>query len=111
MAEAMAAEFATTDAWAHDMWGQEAAQEGYNKLVETLSNGKDLTAAELKAFYNQYGDLITKIEGFEDIKTFDDFANRFRQDTKDMSGSLIDLGKDFDYANASYETLQNAMKD
>ena len=111
MAEAMAAEFAATDAWAYDTWGVNAAQEGYNKLVETLSNGRDLTAAELKTFYNQYGDLITKIEGFEDIKVFDDFANRFRQDTKDMSGSLIDLGENFDYTNVSYEKLKDAMED
>jgi hypothetical protein len=44
MAEAMAAEFATTDAWAHDAWGQEAAQAGWDELIATVQNGTDLTA-------------------------------------------------------------------
>lgn len=105
MAEAMAAEFATTDSWAHDMWGQEAAQEGYNKLVETLEKGNDLTATELRAFYNQYGEF------FKDFKNFDEFAAHFRQQTKDMGGSLIDLGKNFNYAEATYDDLVKAMSD
>ena len=111
MAEAMAAEFAATDVWAHDVWGVDAAQAGYDKLKSTLENGNDLTAAELKAFYNQYSDVISKMEGFEDVKSFDDFAAHFRKDTKDMGGSLIDLGKNFDYAKATYEDLKTAMSD
>ena len=104
MAEAMAAEFATTDAWAHDAWGQEAAQAGWDELIATVQNGTDLTANQLRAFYNQYSE-------FFDDTSFEEFAIRFRTATKDMGGSLIDLGKDFDYANATYDDLKAAMSD
>ena len=102
MAEAMAAEFAATDAWAHDTWGADAAKDGFNKLVQSLENGNDLTIDALKAFYNQYKEFL-------DDENFDAFAERFKKATENAKGSLIDLGDDFDYTTGKYQDLVDAM--
>lgn len=104
MAEAMAAEFAATDAWAHNTWGINAAQDGFDKLVQSIKDGNDLTIDALEAFYNQY-------EEFLGDKKFDAFAERFKKaiDVDGVKGSLIDLGDNFDYTKTQYEYLADAM--
>lgn len=104
MAEAMAAEFAATDAWAHNTWGVNAAQDGFDKLVQSIKDGNDLTMDALEAFYNQY-------EEFLGDKDFNAFAERFKKaiDVDGVKGSLIDLGDNFDYASGKYQDLIKAM--
>lgn len=104
MAEAMAAEFAATDAWAHNTWGINAAQDGFDKLVQSIKDGNDLTIDALEVFYNQY-------EEFLGDKDFNAFTERFKKaiDVEGVKGSLIDLGDNFDYASGKYEDLVNAM--
>ena len=102
MAEAMAAEFAATDAWAHDTWGADAAKDGFDKLVQSLNDGNDLTIDALEAFYNQYKEFL-------DDKDFDAFAERFKKATEKAKGSLIDLGDNFDYTTGKYQDLADAM--
>ena len=104
MAEAMAAEFAATDAWAHNTWGVNAAQDGFDKLVQSIKDGNDLTMDALEAFYNQY-------EEFLGDKDFNAFTERFKKaiDVDGIKGSLIDLGDNFDYASGKYEDLIDAM--
>ena len=104
MAEAMAAEFAATDAWAHNTWGVNDAQDGFDKLVQSIKDGNDLTIDALEAFYNQY-------EEFLGDKDFNAFTERFKKaiDVDGVKGSLIDLGDNFDYTSGKYEDLVDAM--
>ena len=104
MAEAMAAEFAATDAWAHNTWGVNAAQDGFDKLVQSIKDGNDLTIDALEVFYNQYEEFL----GDKDFKAF---TERFKKaiDAEGVKGSLIDLGDNFDYASGKYQNLVKAM--
>ena len=98
MAKSMAAEFASTDVWAHQTWGKAAADEGVKALEAALESGETLTLKSLQAYEKMYGEFLG--EGWLDA---------FIKAHENAKGAIVDLGDSFDYAHASYDALKKAM--
>ena len=126
LARAMAAEYASTNASLNQLWRESAAKNGIEALIGTAPTteyspakgvyeaqhlaGNGVTSAkELEAFYKQYQDVLTDVNG----NKYDDFS-AFLTDMKDQAGitgqSIVDLGDDFKYSDANLEKLKETME-
>ena len=112
MARAMANEYAATNGTINKLWRSTAAREGLDILTGTDNGEKVVTTAELKAFYNEYSDILSDMYGFTpDENGFKAFMEQMKGELSESGKVLADLGSDFDYAKASLASLTKAFAD
>ena len=103
VAQAMAVEYSATNGSIAKEWRTNAAQEGIDMLLgkseDAESTSQFLTGNEVRAFYDQYQDVLTEM-GYE---SEDSFLTHMAEDAKKTGKTFVDLGEDFKFASASYK--------
>ena len=129
MAKSMAAEYAATNGTAAKLWRQNASIEGIGKFTEALGNGETIDASQLRAFYDQYGDVLgslsqeqlsnvfgedvlNNIDNFNGkIESADQLVQMFKNSTEGTKGVVVDLGKNFNFASKNLQDLKDAYEE
>lgn len=129
MAKSMAAEYAATNGTAAKLWRQNASIEGIGKFTEVLGNGETIDASQLRAFYDQYGDVLgslnqeqlgnvfgkdvlNNIDNFNGkIESADQLVQMFKNSAEGTKGTVVDLGKNFNFASKNLQDLKDAYKE
>ena len=129
MAKSMAAEYAATNGTAAKLWRQNASIEGIGKFTEALGNGETIDASQLRAFYDQYGDVLgslnqeqlgnvfgkdvlNNIDNFNGkIESADQLVQMFKNSAEGTKGTVVDLGKNFNFASKNLQDLKDAYKE
>ena len=124
LARAMANEYGATNGDIYRHWRENAAMNGLGEFGAEDINS--INAADLRAFYDSYGDVLQGLSGEQlqsifselDLSNFDgelsdanELVSLFKQNTEKLGKTVVDLGEDFNFATDDLSDLKEAFNE
>ena len=124
LARAMTNEYGMSNGDIYKQWRETAAMKGLGEFgAEDISS---INAADLRAFYDSYGDVLQGLSGEQlqsifpklDLSNFDgelsdanELVSLFKQNTQNLGKTIVDLGEDFNFASDDLGALKTAFEE